>query len=75
MYIFFFRYLDFVNVMAYDINNPTDNATGHNAPVHGNENNLQAIDVILKYWIGQGIKYLISLNITYIIFIKMLVVS
>ncbi|XP_032522110.2 probable chitinase 2 [Danaus plexippus] len=48
------QYLNFVNVMAYDINNPTDNATGHNAPVHGNENNLQAIDVILKYWIGQG---------------------
>ncbi|CAG9568629.1 unnamed protein product [Danaus chrysippus] len=48
------QYLDFVNLMAYDINNPSDNTTGHNAPLHGNKNNLQAIDVILEYWIGQG---------------------
>jgi GH18 family chitinase len=31
--MFLFRYLDFINVMTYDMHGPWDMVTGHNAPV------------------------------------------
>ncbi|XP_050356717.1 chitinase-3-like protein 1 [Nymphalis io] len=55
------QYLDFVNVMTYDMNGAWDPKTGHNAPLHrseGDENvvrdQLNTVDVALEYWLGQG---------------------
>ncbi|CAH2098228.1 unnamed protein product [Euphydryas editha] len=55
------RYLDLINVMAYDMNGASDLVTGHNSPLHrgeGDENvpkdNLKTIDAVLEYWLEQG---------------------
>ncbi|XP_034826387.1 probable chitinase 2 [Maniola hyperantus] len=55
------QYLDFINVMAYDMYVASDNETGHNAPLHKSEEDddipledLNTVDGVLEYWLGQG---------------------
>ncbi|CAH0715007.1 unnamed protein product, partial [Brenthis ino] len=55
------QYLDFVNIMTYDMHGAWDGETGHNAPLHkgqGYENvakdQVYSVDVALEYWLGQG---------------------
>lgn len=65
---YYYRYLDVVNLMTYDMHGAWDPITGHNAPLHkgeGDENiaseDLNTVDVALKYWLGQG-KYIVLLT-------------
>ncbi|XP_060080739.1 probable chitinase 10 [Ylistrum balloti] len=46
------RYLDFINLMAYDLHGSWDSTTGHNSPLYSTNNNSQ--DFAVKYWIGHG---------------------
>ncbi|CAH2239669.1 jg12445 [Pararge aegeria aegeria] len=55
------QYLDFINVMAYDMYVATDPETGHNAPLHKSEDDddipiedLNTVDGVLEYWLSQG---------------------
>ena len=54
------KYLDLINVMAYDLHGPWDPVVGINAPLYAGalDNAERArqlnFDAIAKYWIGQG---------------------
>ncbi|CAH2239667.1 jg12443 [Pararge aegeria aegeria] len=57
----FTQYVDYVNLMTYDMNGSWDSVTGHNAPLHkgqGDENvakqNVFTVDLSLEYWLQQG---------------------
>ncbi|GFG35165.1 hypothetical protein Cfor_12741 [Coptotermes formosanus] len=54
------QYLDFINVMTYDLHGPWDSATGENAPLYAGPSdktaylrNLNA-DSAIQYWIQKG---------------------
>lgn len=51
-----------VGIMTYDMYGPWDAVTGHNAPLHKGEGDLNApreslntVDVAVEYWLSQGI--------------------
>ncbi|XP_023936035.2 acidic mammalian chitinase-like [Bicyclus anynana] len=55
------QYLDFINVMAYDMYVATNPVTGHNAPLHKSAHDedvpiedLYTVDGVLEYWLSQG---------------------
>ncbi|XP_075167829.1 chitinase 8 [Haematobia irritans] len=54
------KYLDFVNVMAYDLHGPWDPVVGINAPLYAGRSDTTErsrqlnFDAIVKYWINQG---------------------
>ncbi|XP_037300980.1 oviduct-specific glycoprotein isoform X3 [Manduca sexta] len=55
------KYLDYVNIMAYDMHGSWDAVTGHNAPLHrgigeegADRKSLYTVDVALEYWLEQG---------------------
>ncbi|CAD6997733.1 unnamed protein product [Ceratitis capitata] len=54
------KYLDIINVMAYDIHGAWDPATGINAPFYASKNDITEgsrqlnLDAIIKYWLAQG---------------------
>lgn len=54
------QYLDFINVMAYDLHGPWDSVTGENTPLYAGpsdrtayQRNLNA-DSAIRYWIQKG---------------------
>lgn len=54
------KYLDFVNVMAYDLHGPWDQVVGINAPLYEGPADTTEIskqlnfDAIVKYWLNKG---------------------
>ncbi|XP_035785811.1 probable chitinase 2 [Anopheles albimanus] len=54
------RYVDYINLMAYDYNGSWDKYTGHNAPLYVGPSDMTDfqqklnIDHSVKYWLGQG---------------------
>ncbi|XP_053957941.1 chitinase-3-like protein 1 [Anastrepha ludens] len=54
------KYLDIINVMAYDLHGPWDLVTGNNAPLYEGPTDITAknkqlnLDAIVKYWLAQG---------------------
>ncbi|XP_013106880.1 chitinase-3-like protein 1 [Stomoxys calcitrans] len=54
------KYLDFVNVMAYDLHGPWDSVVGINAPLYSGRLDTSKrakmlnFDAIVKYWLNQG---------------------
>ncbi|XP_073845180.1 chitinase 8 [Musca autumnalis] len=54
------KYLDFVNVMAYDLHGPWDPVVGINAPLYPGPRDTTElakqlnVDAIVKYWLSQG---------------------
>ncbi|XP_033753351.1 probable chitinase 10 [Pecten maximus] len=46
------RYLDFINLMTYDLHGSWESVTGHNSPLYSP--NLNSQDFAVRYWIGQG---------------------
>lgn len=54
------KYLDFINVMAYDLHGPWEAVTGHNAPLYPSSKDVTAqqkslnVDAAIKYWLAQG---------------------
>ncbi|GIY59439.1 chitotriosidase-1 [Caerostris darwini] len=53
------RYLDFINLMAYDFHGGWDPVTGHNSPMYArpNENDEQKtlnVDYAVRYWLNKG---------------------
>ncbi|GIX71301.1 chitotriosidase-1 [Caerostris darwini] len=53
------RYLDFINLMAYDFHGGWDPVTGHNSPLYArpNENYEQKtfnVDYAVRYWLNKG---------------------
>ncbi|EDW62152.2 chitinase-3-like protein 1 [Drosophila virilis] len=54
------EYLDFINVMAYDLHGSWDATVGINAPLFGGANATKQrdkqlnVDAVVKYWIGAG---------------------
>ncbi|KAL4713733.1 hypothetical protein ACJJTC_004264 [Scirpophaga incertulas] len=55
------QYLDYINVMTYDLHGPWDNVTGYNAALHKGEGDedepkesLFTVDVAIDYWINSG---------------------
>lgn len=56
------KYLDIINVMAYDLHGPWDPVVGINAPLYAGpldntERSKQLnFDAIAKYWINKGIE-------------------
>ncbi|XP_072946384.1 chitinase-3-like protein 1 [Epargyreus clarus] len=55
------KYLDFINIMTYDMYGSWDPVTGHNAPLHKGEGDehapaesLYTVDYALKYWLDEG---------------------
>nr|XP_036215864.1 chitinase-like protein 3 [Bactrocera oleae] len=54
------KYLDLINVMAYDLHGSWDPVTGNNAPLYAGptditEKNKQLnLDAIIKYWLSEG---------------------
>ncbi|XP_023723097.2 acidic mammalian chitinase [Cryptotermes secundus] len=49
------KYLDFINVMTYDLHGPWDPVTGHNAPLYaGSNDDGLTVDAAIQYWINQG---------------------
>nr|XP_019543590.2 chitinase-3-like protein 1 [Aedes albopictus] len=54
------KYLDFINLMAYDLHGPWESRTGHNAPLyigpHDNTTNKMQLNVnsSVNYWLSQG---------------------
>ncbi|WP_111642911.1 glycoside hydrolase family 18 protein [Marinimicrobium alkaliphilum] len=50
------RYLDFINIMAYDYNFPTDgNRTGHNAPLYAPEGDVMSADQAVRDHLAAGV--------------------
>ncbi|CAL1277040.1 unnamed protein product [Larinioides sclopetarius] len=53
------RYLDFINVMAYDLHGSWEKTTGHNAPLferpgESEGDKILNVDYAIKYWIKSG---------------------
>ncbi|XP_069678524.1 acidic mammalian chitinase-like [Periplaneta americana] len=54
------QYLDFINIMAYDLHGSWDSVTGHNAPLYPSSKDVTQqqrslnVDAAVKYWLGQG---------------------
>jgi len=54
------KYLDFINVMAYDFHNSSDGVTGHNAPLYASRsetndwNSQLNVDAVMRGWIQAG---------------------
>ncbi|XP_018787057.1 PREDICTED: chitinase-3-like protein 1 [Bactrocera latifrons] len=54
------KYLDLINVMAYDLHGPWDPVTGNNAPLFAGPNDITEknkqlnLDAIIKYWLSEG---------------------
>uniref|UniRef100_W8B3L3 Acidic mammalian chitinase n=1 Tax=Ceratitis capitata TaxID=7213 RepID=W8B3L3_CERCA len=54
------KYLDIINVMAYDIHGTWESVTGYNAPLYAGPNDTTEasrqlnLDAIIKYWLAQG---------------------
>nr|QIJ96699.1 chitinase 2b [Glyphodes pyloalis] len=55
------KYLDFINLMTYDMYGSWDPVTGHNAPLHSGEgdksadpNSLYTVDMAINYWLKAG---------------------
>ncbi|KAJ8680395.1 hypothetical protein QAD02_016182 [Eretmocerus hayati] len=53
------KYLDFINLMAYDLHGKWNKKTGINAPLYPgsweqNQDRLLNVDASVKYWINQG---------------------
>jgi GH18 family chitinase len=46
--IFLFRYLDFINIMAYDLHGSWESVTGHNAPLYAGPND-DGLTVVSRY--------------------------
>lgn len=50
------RYLDFINIMTYDYNFPTDgNRTGHNAPLYAPEGDVMSADQAVRDHLAAGV--------------------
>ena len=51
------KYLDFVNLMAYDFFGPWDSTVGHNSPLfhRPNQHEASSIDFAINYWLRKGI--------------------
>ncbi|XP_021358847.1 probable chitinase 10 [Mizuhopecten yessoensis] len=45
-------YLDFINIMAYDLHGSWESTTGHNSPLYSHDQNSQ--DFAVRYWMNQG---------------------
>lgn len=53
------KYMDFINVMAYDLHGSWEKTTGHNAPLYAREEEsenekLLNVDYAINYWISHG---------------------
>lgn len=53
------QYLDFINVMAYDLHGSWEKQTGHNAPLYARDDEPESdkilnVDYAIKYWISKG---------------------
>ncbi|XP_067625582.1 acidic mammalian chitinase-like [Eurosta solidaginis] len=54
------KYLDFINIMAYDLNGPWDGVTGFNAALLPGQNDVTAVqkqlnvEAIVNYWLEAG---------------------
>ncbi|KAL4713729.1 hypothetical protein ACJJTC_004260 [Scirpophaga incertulas] len=55
------QYLDYINIMSYDLHGPWDTVTGYNAALHKGEGEedipketLFTVDVAIDYWIKSG---------------------
>lgn len=54
------KYLDFINLMTYDLHGPWEAATGHNAPLYAGPNDITSIQQQLNvkssvvFWLKQG---------------------
>uniref|UniRef100_T1P9P3 chitinase n=1 Tax=Musca domestica TaxID=7370 RepID=T1P9P3_MUSDO len=54
------KYLDFVNVMAYDLHGPWESVVGINAPLYAgpqdttDHSKQMNVDAIVKYWLSKG---------------------
>ncbi|XP_015914102.1 chitinase-3-like protein 1 [Parasteatoda tepidariorum] len=53
------KYLDFINLMAYDFHGGWDKLTGHNAPLYllpndSEDNKKLNVDFAVKYWLEKG---------------------
>ncbi|XP_065368948.1 probable chitinase 10 [Calliphora vicina] len=54
------KYLDFINVMAYDLHGPWESEIGHNAPLYAGSLDTterakqHSFDGLAKYWLSQG---------------------
>lgn len=54
------RYLDFINIMAYDLHGAWDLQIGHNAPLHETTVDVTPlqkqlnVNASLNYWFSQG---------------------
>ncbi|GBP51561.1 Probable chitinase 2 [Eumeta japonica] len=55
------EYLDYINIMTYDMHGSWDSVTGHNAGLHrgeGDDNvareDAYTVDVSVEYWLSQG---------------------
>jgi len=49
----FYRYVDWINIMSYDMHGSWDNTTGHNAPLYSHEfdkDKLLNVDYAVKLW-------------------------
>lgn len=54
----FHNYLDFVNLMTYDINGPWDSYSDFNSPLYSSDNSFQyeiSIDSCVKAWLNAGL--------------------
>lgn len=55
------KYLDFVNLMAYDFHGGWDTKTGHNAPLYSYNNDSEldkefTVSYAVDYWLQKGIQ-------------------
>jgi len=51
----FHNYLDFVNLMTYDINGPWDSYFDFNSPLYGSGDDKTSIDSCVKAWLNAGL--------------------
>lgn len=57
------KYLDFINIMAYDLHGPWESSVGHNAPIYASNSDIterakqHSFDGLAKYWLAQGNKF------------------
>ncbi|GBM66514.1 Chitotriosidase-1 [Araneus ventricosus] len=53
------KYVDFINVMTYDLHGSWDNTTGHTAPLYAGSDGSKSdkiltVDYAIKYWVRNG---------------------